>query len=162
MSMRRSPLVLVLASCAIAVLATTGAAHATPGFPAVVAQTLGMSNTPPCALCHDGGRTGLGTVQTPFGKNVREYGATANDETALREALLAMDADKVSSLKDGVADTAKLRKGIDPNGGDSSAYSAAPPGYGCGGAHVARTTEGDPSWPWLAVALVIVRVRRRR
>ena len=147
---------------ALALIAIARPAHATPDFPDVVAQTLGLSNSPPCALCHDGGRTGLGTVQTPFGKSVRAHGAAAADEDSLRSALHDMDADGTSSLHDGVPDTTKLRKGIDPNGGDSSAFSAEPPAYGCGGAQIARAVRADDdTTPWLSLVFGVLLVRRR-
>ena len=149
-------------SSALALFGLARLARATPGFPVVVAGTLGMANTPPCALCHDGGRTGLGTVQTPFGKSVRAHGAAAADEDSLREALHAMDVEGTSSLHDGVSDTSKLRKGIDPNGGDSSAYSAEPPGYGCGGARIARGNGEGASGAWLSLVLGVPLLARRR
>lgn len=154
-----------LLACAVglALLASVRAAGATPGFPAVVAATLGMANAPPCALCHDGGRTGLGTVQTPFGKSIRAHGASAGDEDSLRNALHDMDADGTSSLHDGTPDTTKLRRGLDPNGGDSSAFSAPPPAYGCGGAHLARTPDARGVTPIaLSLAAWLLRRRRRR
>ena len=161
----RAPFLVVMLSSALALFAIVRDARATPDFPDVVAQTLGLSNSPPCALCHDGGRTGLGTVQTPFGKSVRAHGAAAADEDSLRSALHDMDADGTSSLHDGVPDTTKLRKGIDPNGGDSSAFSAEPPAYGCGGARIARAAHDEAiTWSALVIAasLVVTAKRRRR
>ncbi len=151
----------VLASFAL--LAIPSRARATPNYPDVVAGALGLSYTPPCALCHVGGRTGLGTVNTPFGKSLRAHGGAARDDGSIEAALAAMEKDGTSSLHDGASDVAKLKKGQDPNGGDASALSAEPPAYGCGGRIAAR--PGDVSG--VAATLVVVaiasfvRVRRR-
>lgn len=141
-------------------------AGATPNYPDVVAAALGLSVAPPCALCHDGGRTGLGTVTTPFGKSLRAHGAVARDDGSVESALHAMEADGTSSLHDGVSDVSKLKKGLDPNGGDSSAISADPPAYGCGG-RISRQRveglEGVGGAGWLVpIAFVVALALRRR
>ncbi len=116
----------------------------TPNFPAKVAALSG-GPAPACALCHQGGVTGRGTVTTPFGAALRERGLLANDEASLATAWAAMRG--VDSDGDGTTDTDELTSGADPNAGATTLT----PEYGC-------TTT--PSWP--LVAMLVACLRRRR
>ena len=73
-------------------LALAAPALASDTFPAAIQNKYSLAAQPPelCALCHTNGITGLGTVNTPFGKAVRMRGAVTTDVAALNAALDAM------------------------------------------------------------------------
>jgi len=144
-------------------------ARATPNFPPEIHARLGLTADPACAICHQGGITGLGTVTTPFGKAMRARGLVPFDIGTLDAALDKMAADKVDSIGDGTPDIDDLKAGRDPNVPDTDAGTTVPvdaavvPAYGCG-AHVAPGSDVDP---WAAalgalVAAALVASRRRR
>lgn len=136
---------------------------ATANFPSVI-QSLSGKPAPGCALCHQNGVVGRGTVKTPFGAAMMSQGMVASDETALRAAWSRLQTAKTDSDQDGVSDVDELTQGQDPNvanftgtdGGSSSGTgnSTPPPApsYGC-------QTTSQSVWPWAAVLLL---VRRRR
>ena len=122
-------------------LAAPGWASST--FPGDIQSKYSLAGPPPtsCALCHTNGITGLGTVNTPFGKAVRMRGAVQTDATKLAAALDAMAAEGVDSDGDGVTDVAELMAGTDPNvppggtGGGSGGGGGTVVGplrFGCG------------------------------
>jgi hypothetical protein len=135
------------------VTSTTGAA-ATPDFPAVVVQELGLPGItvdPPqgCTLCHatDAG----GTSVKPFGQLLEQYGVKAYDEASLRQALSQLQVDEPALVED-------IREGRDPSSDTTSVHS---PAYGCGVGR--RRTGGDGRPVFAAVAtLGIAALRRRR
>jgi hypothetical protein len=158
----------IIASLAVATFATVEA-RATPNFPPEIHAHLGLTADPPCAICHQGGVTGLGTVTTPFGKAMRARGLVPFDIGTLDAALDKMAADKVDSLGDGTPDIDDLKAGRDPNVPDGDAGTTVPvdvaviPAYGCG-ARVAPVGDVDP---WAAalgalVAAALVVSRRKR
>lgn len=144
---------------------SAGTAQASTGYPGVVQSKLGLSYAPPCSLCHEGGRTGAGTVTTAFGAALRARGAKGSDDVGLEAALDKLVADGVDSDKDGVKDGDELKKGTDPNGSGGAPLDAPEIGYGCGGATVAgHGPSRAPDAGIFAVGLVagVVLLRRRR
>jgi len=114
-----------LIALALATVATR--ASATPNFPPAIEQDLGLSYMPDCSLCHtDGDQGGLGTVNTPFGVNMRARGLVAYDTTSLQTALDEMASEQVDSAGDCLDDIDELKAGNDPN---------APPTASCTTTH---------------------------
>ncbi len=109
-------------------------ALATPDFPGVIQQQLGLAQPPRCTICHATDAGGAGTVVKPFGIYLRSRGLVAFDEASLRNALLA-DIGERHSSSGGVTDIDALKAGEDPNGTQGSNLV---PTYGCssGGARV--------------------------
>lgn len=132
-------------------LATTlvaGGAHATPNFPGAIQRQLSATAPPACRICHVDGITGLGTVNTPFGKNMRERGLEAYDEPSLVTALAALERDRIDSSRGrGTTDIEALRRGGDPNS-TSAGTALGESDYGCGATFARRATS--PSWTALA------------
>ncbi len=149
----------LLLSTLLAATLVAGGAHATPNFPGAIQRQLSATAPPACRVCHVDGITGLGTVNTPFGKNMRERGLEAYDEPRLVTALAAMERDRIDSSKGrGTTDIEALRRGGDPN--STSAGSAlGEPDYGCGATFARRTTG---SWTALAALAVATLSALRR
>jgi hypothetical protein len=141
---------LVLVPLALAFCA--GRARATPNFPPAIQAELGASKEPDCSICHVGGKTGLGTVNTKFGTAMRDRGLVANSETSLKAAHAKMRTDKVDSNGDGELDVDALKAGKDPNASSGPGAGADDvPKYGCGASIAGRETRtGD-----LAVAAAL-------
>jgi hypothetical protein len=136
------------------VLTWGGAAHATPEFPGVVEQALGLSAItvdPPqgCTLCHttDSG----GTALRPFGSLMQQYGTQPYQDDSLRGALAAVE-EKEPQL---VAD---IKASRDPND-DPGASSLPTPEYGCSASR--RGSLPGPGWPLAFVALAVTALLRR-
>jgi len=110
-----------------AVLTWTTSAWATPDFPAVVVQALGLDAgitiDPPlgCTLCHttDSG----GTTLRPFGQLLQQDGCKAYDETSLKLALMQVANDDPQFIAD-------IQGGRDPNT-DTNSGNLHSPEYGC-------------------------------
>lgn len=164
---------MVAAAFAFVALVAPRVASATPNFPDAIATHLMLAAPPQCAICHNGGITGRGTVTTPFGKSMRAHGLVAFDETSLVSALDQLASGKVDSLGDGTGDIDDLKAGRDPNvpdgDGGANVHVETPvvPAYGCG-AHVAPVSPPrDAADPWavlgavLAAAALVVSRRRR-
>ena len=100
---------------------------ATPDFPGVIAQQLGLAKPPPCTVCHATDAGGVGTVVKPFGIYLRSRGLLPFNDASLRNALLA-DAGEHHSSSGGLTDIDALRAGEDPNGTQGSNLV---PAYGC-------------------------------
>jgi len=138
-------------------------ASASPTFPDAVKRALSLSYSPPCALCHEGGRTGAGTVTTPFGRAVRDRGAAAGNDASLIAAVQKIAADKIDSDGDGVTDGEELKHGTDPNSKGGASLDTPEIGYGCGGASIARRNVPiDFGFVVLAGVFVSLLARRRR
>jgi len=127
------------------VLLGGSSAHPSETFPAALQQALNLSYQPSCSICHAGGVTSFGTVTTPFGAKMRSRGLVAGDVGSLRTAVMALQAE-------GSPFIAALIDGRNPNSGGQS--------YGCGGGSIAP--RGAEPWPWFALALVALGIRRRR
>lgn len=147
----------------VLVLGAAPEARASSGYPALVAADRSLTYSPPCSLCHEGGRTGNGTVTTPFGAALRARGAKGSDDTSVKAALAKLVADGVDSDGDGVKDVDELAKGTDPNGLGGAPLDVPPIAYGCGAATLARRgPSGQPTFVLVGVALAVVGVVRRR
>jgi hypothetical protein len=124
---------------AIALFASgTRSAIASPEFPSVVQQTLHLSETPQCALCHGLGKTGFYTVNTAFGMTMLDYGALPGNDDTIRAALIQLQANQSPLIADLIA-------GRDPN------REAGDPRYGCG-------SSAAPSEPSLTLFLALASV----
>lgn len=130
-----------------------GPALASSIFPPDVQTRWSLTAEPACALCHTNGITGLGTVTTPFGKNVHlVYGAQAENETSLYTALDQMADAGVDSDGDGTSDYDELKAGTDPNVGLKTGPGALK--YGCG-------ADVVPSL-FAVLAVLLLALRRRQ
>jgi hypothetical protein len=153
-------------------------AGATPNFPGALQQDLSAPSAPDCSLCHtDGDQGGLGTVNTPFGKNMRARGLVAFDTSSLKTALDQMTTDNVDSAGDCLDDIDELKAGRDPDAPDpagtcgdggagsggqpSETPSGATPAYGCGGKIAPTRSNGEVGWA-VAFGLIGLVVRRKR
>ena len=136
-------------------------AHATPNFPPTIVGHLGASRTPACRVCHLNGLTGLSTVNTPFGINLRARGVVAYDEGSLVAALDQLRAERVdSSGGRGTSDVDVLKAGGDPNSKTPSA-DLEDPIYGCG-ATFARRSAPSLLPPAVLLLVALARLARRR
>ncbi|MBM4380514.1 MAG: hypothetical protein FJ086_14660 [Deltaproteobacteria bacterium] len=140
-------------------------AAASSSFPTAVKEHVQLSQMPACALCHTGGVTGMGTVNTAFGKALRNEGLTAGDDDALRTALDALAAKGTDSDADGSGDVDELKAGRNPNLADAPGVDAGPdagttpqppsPKYGCG-------ANAVPGLGGLVALMVVAGWSRRR
>ncbi|MFO0663677.1 MAG: hypothetical protein U0174_06975 [Polyangiaceae bacterium] len=159
-----------IASLALGLL-FSDTALATPSYPDVIATTLSTPKVPECAICHTNGVTGLGTVNTAFGKTMRERGLRPNDEGSLKTALSAITAEKKDSNGDGMSDIDALKAGLDPNGTAASDGGAGTPAtpetiqYGCARVAPVGGNEGEHTAALASLfvgALLVARRRRAR
>lgn len=151
-----------------ATFALATAALATGNFPSAIENDLSLDYQPPCSVCHAGGKTGSGTVTTPFGKSLRERGLVADDENSLSTALGRMMDDAVDSDGDGATDIDELVADTDPNGSGAGSLGENSAQYGCG-AQIAAGDAGSGSPGAFALAFltavglaVQLRARRQR
>ena len=100
---------------------------ATPEFPGVIQQQLGLAQPPPCTICHATNAGGPGTVVKPFGIYLQSRGLVPFDDASLRNALMADIAERHSS-SGGLTDVDALRAGEDPNGAPGANLM---PAFGC-------------------------------
>ena len=147
-------------------------ARATPNFPGALEGDLALASPPACSLCHFGGITQKGTVNTPFGRAMRAHGLLAYNETALRAALDQLAQERVDSDGDGTDDIDELQAGTDPNtpapgagGGDAGTAPIMTdplvPQYGCQAAPTPG--RGTPSsMAFLCAALAVAGLGRLR
>jgi hypothetical protein len=160
------------AASALFVIALTGTARATPNFPPAIQQHLSLAAEPHCAICHsDGDKGGLGTVTTPFGKNMRQRGLVPFDTNALKNALDEMSSRHVNSAGDCLDDIDELKAGRDPNVADPSCLDGGGgritptegdgPSYGCAVARPRRTRE-VPIVVFFAATILLLRRSRFR
>ena len=119
-----------------------GVASASANYPEAVKTQLGLASAPQCALCHSDGMTGIGTVNTPFGKTARGDGLVSQDTSKLKSVLDQMKTDKVDSDGDGAFDIDELVAGTDPNTVGGGATVEKPElTYGC----AATLSPGRPA-----------------
>ncbi len=143
-----------------AVVLAAGPSMATPNFPGALQAHIGASATPPCSTCHEGGRTGRGTVNTPFGRAMRAHGLVEFNEASLVSALDQLAAEKVDSNGNGVSDIDELRAGGDPNPAAIAGNDDLPV-YGCAG-RVSSVPSRGGAVPFALLAAVVAVVRRQR
>lgn len=150
-----------LAAAALLVSSLVGAreASATENFPRAIGKHLGAPYYPECAICHVGGKTGGGTVTTPFGRSARARGLVAEDEGILTAVLDQMRSEKVDSDADGVTDIDEIIAGSDPNLPPDDTIGLQK--YGCVGT-VAGAGSPIPAGAALLVVAALAVARRRR
>lgn len=155
--------VALVASFVVAAVLVPEPASATPNFPGAIQTELMATGSPECAVCHQDGRTGRGTVNTPFGSAMRARGLVAYEAPSLVAALAAMRADRVDSDGDGTLDVDTLKEGGNPNGGASEAeVEGITPTYGCvGQVAPARSESILPALALSFVLFLVLAVRRR-
>lgn len=121
-----------------------------------------------CSLCHTGGITGAGTVNTPFGTALRMRGLVSGNVNALNTALDTLETDGVDSDGDGVTDIDELKNGTDPNRRDATPTDGGTGGTGGGGGATEEVPPvqfgvGCTAAPGLVLgALALLLARRRR
>ncbi len=96
----------------LAMLALPSRARASPAFPSVVKEVVGVSAG--CATCHVESDAEPGKL-TLFGASLSSRGAVAKDENALRAALDRLRSDRFDSDGDGTSDIDEIRRSSDPN-----------------------------------------------
>ncbi|MGO8997230.1 MAG: hypothetical protein ACLQVI_28275 [Polyangiaceae bacterium] len=149
-----NPLCLQLAL--LGLVATWGvSARATPEFPGIVEQTLGLTKIeidPPmgCMLCHtsDSGGTSL----RPFGVLLQQDGTQPYEDNTLEAALGQVEEDQPQLIAD-------IKAGVDPND-DPDASSTPTPEYGCSASR--GLPRGFSGWSLAVAALFAVAWGRRR
>jgi hypothetical protein len=135
------------------VFAWAGSAAATPDFPGVVENQLGLTEVtvdPPlgCKLCHDSEQGGQGTLNA-FGYLLQQNGAVAYNEASLRQALEQVNPALI----------ADIRQGIDPNTDPAIGGSESGPQYGCSAAP--SPSEGAGTWGVVVAIVIGLRAQRR-
>ena len=141
----------------------SGAASASPNYPDTVKTYLGLTSAPQCSLCHGDGKTGLGTVTTPFGKSALAEGLVSSNTNKLKSVLDLMKADSIDSDGDGELDIDELIAKTDPNLAGGGVVEDTPElTYGCA-ATLAPGRPAPSSGAALGLALVaaLAWVRRR-
>lgn len=122
--------------------------HASPNYPAIIDQELGVTCPRPltrCLICHVTAAGGEGTAKQPFAMALKnDYGLSGGK--AGRELVKALEAlpDDLDTDGDGTPDLEELKNCGNPSGADLSEG----PGYGCTLGSV--RTERDSFDGWFA------------
>ncbi len=152
----------------LAALAIASTAHASPSYPAAVAEALDLPCPPACTLCHASPSGGIGTAVTSFGTSARIAGLSCCAPAQLPELLQAMEADQTDSDQDGEPNIAELMALTDPNRRSEDAALECMPGMpdastGCSVLAREPRPNGAPlSNAWLIAACVAALGVRRR
>jgi hypothetical protein len=163
---------------ALSVLGASRAALASPTFPPVVQDELGLSCTPQCLICHTSNEGGYSTIGK-FGLTLIGDGAVPGNDDSVRTALrwleqgyvnaaggMPVSAPNYDSDHDGIPDLVELRNGDLPGvaGPNGQGLACSAVRYGCG-ARVAPSLPKTPaSLGALGTVLLLVGARlcRRR
>ena len=109
---------------ALAVLLLSRGAWAIELFDAAIKEELALPPGPTlCLVCHTSPRGGA-TATRPFVVAARKLGLQQLDVDTLKQVLRQMEATNVDSDCDGSGDIAELRRGSDPNSGETDAACA--------------------------------------
>ena len=136
---------------AVALLWTEDAS-ASSSYPAEIQSQLALSYTPVCAICHENGVTGYGTVTTPFGEAMRAVGLVCCSIPSLDGALAALEAENSPYIT-------YLKQGLDPN--NPGAGTVPPPSYGCFSVTGQAPSAGASGTVFLAVTALFLRRSRK-
>ncbi len=135
--------------------------RASPNYPALIQQQLGLNYAPPCTICHRDDNGGSGTVVQPFGRALMSFGLVAENPASLTAALEAAAAENLDSGGDGLPDIDELEADMNPNAGGNGRPT---PGYGCALLAGADASErGGAAIVLLMAALsLVIRARQRK
>jgi MYXO-CTERM domain-containing protein len=158
-TIRRASMVMAMT---VAGLSLSGRdAAASPAYPGVVKETWALSREPECTICHATSSGGTGTVVTYFGRRMQALGVTAENPSALVQALEQDRAERTDSDGSGTTDYEDLVSGRSPNAGPGPVADAElRPEHGC------TTGQGSPPPGGglfvVTFATVAASLRRRR
>lgn len=148
----------------LAALLWNAAGSASPSYPGVIQNELGMACPPACTLCHTTARGGNLTANAPFGVATRQAGLDCCKPDELSEILGSLEQQLVDSDEDGVADVAELRENSDPNS-DAVPIACVPSGDPGGCSLRAGAPESRPeavlATASLALLCALPRARKR-
>ncbi|MFI5300718.1 MAG: thrombospondin type 3 repeat-containing protein [Polyangiales bacterium] len=156
--MGRHPLTLALLAVA-ATMVSARTAYAVSAFPRTIESQLALGYQPPCSICHEYGKTGSGTVITPFGLSLRTRGLVSSDKNSIKTALNSDESDAEDSDGDGIPDTVELVNGTDPNSASNASIipSESPAAQlGCG---VRRTPGGGSFASAMGIVAAVLAAR---
>jgi len=94
-------------------------AHASPSYPAVLDDALGLGCSPRCDLCHVS-KPGFATANTPLGRTLRKAKLRCCDDDGLVSVLEQLETTAIDSDGDGIGDIEELKMRDDPNALDTS------------------------------------------
>jgi hypothetical protein len=156
----RAAQLLALAACLFA-LSRASLARATPEYPLVLDDVLGVNCPRPlsrCLICHTTARGGQRTAEQPFARALRDQGLNHGADGDLLRAALASLPDDTDSDDDMVTDKDELRACGNPSGEELGVG----PEYGCDGAHLVAHANADAPLVVIALGVTGLLVRRRR
>lgn len=151
----------------LAVLATLytslwcATAAASPSYPEIISDELGMGCIPQCTICHLDNSGGFGTARKPFGEAMQGVGLESGQENDLPGFLRQLETDGTDSDGDGTGDIAELSADTDPNVSGDQTVCEGGPQYGCGARIAPAPSARDASLAALAVLALLVGRRRR-